>query len=249
MIASIAQAIIQNSRPRSIITPIQLSLAVILHRHFESRYLIDVLHKFGLCASYSEVLRFEGCAADQLGTDLHYIDIAPFLHFVADNVDHNSDTIDGLNTIHGMGIIACVTNPRKYQLPAIKRTTTTSSGIVETAKIETKFFNFSRDIKPLKMFQDIRCNVALDNTKTLGNLWQCVWLATPMKPLWNGYMKASHDGPCPGKTAIHFEPVIDMPSSDYSCIYSTMSFVSDLAQKYGRDPVLTFDQPLYWKAM
>ena len=138
--------------------------------------------------------------------------------------------------------------------------------------METKFFNFSRDIKPLKMFQDIRCNVvldntktlgikplkmfqdircnvALDNTKTLGNMWQYVWLVTLMKPLWNGFMKASHDGPCPGKTVIHFVPMIGMPSSDYSCIYSTLSFVSDLAQKYGRDPVLTFDQPLYWKAM
>ena len=68
LIASIAQTIVQNSRPKSIITPIQLSLAVILHRLYESRYLIDLLHKFGLCASYAEVLRFESCAADQLGT-------------------------------------------------------------------------------------------------------------------------------------------------------------------------------------
>ena len=135
MIASIAQTIVQNSRPKSIITPIQLSLAVILHRHYESRYLIDLLHKFGLCASYAEVLHFESCAADQLGTDLHDIDIDSSLHFVADNVDHNSDTIDGLNTFHGMGIIACVTKPRKCQLPAIKRITTTSSDIVKTAKI------------------------------------------------------------------------------------------------------------------
>jgi len=62
-------------------------------------------------------------------------------------------------------------------------------------------------------------------------------------------MKAYHNGPSLGKTAIHFEPMIDMPASDYSCIYSTMSFVSDLAKKYGHDPVLTFDQPLFWKAM
>ena len=75
-------------------TPIQLSLAAILHRHSESRYLINILHKFGLCVSCSEVLKFKACAADQLSTDLHDIDIDSFLHFVADNVDHNSDTID-----------------------------------------------------------------------------------------------------------------------------------------------------------
>ena len=81
--------------------------------------------------------------------------------------------------------------------------------------------------------------------KVLGSLWQYAWLVTPMKPLWNGFMKASHDGPCPSKTAIHFEPMIDMPSSDYPCMHSTMSFVSDLTRKYAHDPVLTFDQSLY----
>ena len=46
------------------------------------------------------MLNFEACAADQFGTNLHDIDIDSFLHFVADNVDHNSDTIDVLNTFH-----------------------------------------------------------------------------------------------------------------------------------------------------
>ena len=41
----------------------------------------------------------------------------------------------------------------------------------------------------------------------------------------------------------------DIPSSDYPCIYSTISFVSDLARKYTHDPVLTSDQTLYWKAI
>ena len=30
-----------------------------------------------------------------------------FTQFVADNVDHNTDTLDGKGTFHGMGIIAC----------------------------------------------------------------------------------------------------------------------------------------------
>ena len=148
-----------------------------------------------------------------------------------------------------MGIIACVTNAKKCRLPAIKRTTIESSEIVETPKLKMKFFNFSCDIKPLKMCKDILCNVTLDNTKVPGNLWQYTSLVKPMKPLWNGFMKASYDGSRPSKTAIHFERMIDIPCSDYSCICSTMLFVSDLAGKYGPDPVLTFDQPLYWKVM
>ena len=215
----------------------------------DCRYLINISHKFCLCVSYSEVLNFKDCATNQLCTDLHDIDIDLFLHFVADNVDRNSDTINGLNTFHGMDIIACVTNAKKYQLPVVKRTTIESSEIVETANLETKFVNFPCDIKPLKVFEDISCSVAPDNAKVIGSLWQYAWLVTPMKPLWNGFMKASHDGPRPSKTAIHLELMIDMPSSNYSCIYSTMPFVSDLARKYGHHFILTFDQSLFRKVM
>ena len=60
------------------------------------------------------------------------------------------------------------------------------------------------------MFKDICCNVALDNTKVLGSAWQYTQLVTPMKPLWNGFIKASHNGPYPNKTAIHLEPTVNM---------------------------------------
>lgn len=48
LVASITHAIIQNTTPRSIMAPIQLMFAAILHRHVESRYFINILHKFGL---------------------------------------------------------------------------------------------------------------------------------------------------------------------------------------------------------
>ena len=118
-----------------------------------------------------------------LGTDLHDIDIDSFLHFATDNADHNSRTIDGLHTFHGIGIIACVAKAKKCWLPVIKTTTIEICEIVETEKLKTKFFIFSCDIKRLKMFKDIRSNVALDNTKFLGNMWQYAWLVTFY--LWN----------------------------------------------------------------
>ncbi|CAG2213686.1 unnamed protein product [Mytilus edulis] len=33
-----------------------------------------------------------------------------------------------------------------------------------------------------------------------------------------------------------------------SCIYSTLPFISNQAHRYNRTPVLTIDQPLFWKA-
>ena len=32
-----------------------------------------------------------------------------FIHFIADNVDHNLNTFDGKRTFHGMGVIAAIT--------------------------------------------------------------------------------------------------------------------------------------------
>lgn len=43
--------------------------------------------------------------------------------------------------------------------------------------------------------------------------------------------------------------MIDLPATDLSCIYSLMKFTVELSEKYGMYPVLTFDQPLYWKAL
>ena len=41
------------------------------------------------------MLNSESSAANQLSTDVHVIGTDLLLHFVVDNVDHNSDTIDG----------------------------------------------------------------------------------------------------------------------------------------------------------
>ena len=45
--SAIGQALIQNTCPKSFLSPMQLGLSVTLHRHFGLRYLIDILHKLG----------------------------------------------------------------------------------------------------------------------------------------------------------------------------------------------------------
>lgn len=109
-IAAIGQAMIQAARPRVIISPLQISLGVVLHQHFASRFLIDTLHNLGFCTSYSEIKKFQSSAAVVQGNSLQ-VDVGEesCLQFVADNVDHNACTIDGLNTFHGMGIMAAIT--------------------------------------------------------------------------------------------------------------------------------------------
>ena len=52
----------------------------------------------------------------------------------------------------------------------------------------------------------------------------------------------------PRKSTVMFLPMIDMNPSDASRIYSTLVFVSEHAHRYNIQPVITFDQPLWWKA-
>ena len=75
-----------------------------------------------------------------------------------------------------------------------------------------------------------------------------MWPLRPARPLWSGLMQAINKGPHPGKSSMFFLPMIDLNPSDYSCVISTFPFVSKEAERHGSTPVLTFDQPLYWKA-
>nr|XP_055038535.1 uncharacterized protein LOC129426304 [Misgurnus anguillicaudatus] len=98
-VAGIGQAIVQAARPRAVVAPLQLGLAVQAHHMYRSQFLVDTLHGMGFASSYKEVLHFEKNAADSvapdmLADDINVVDMA--LLFAGDNVDHNILTIDAL---------------------------------------------------------------------------------------------------------------------------------------------------------
>ena len=86
-------------------SPVQIGMASQLHHHFSSRFLIVTLHNLGFCSSYSEVKKFERCAAVNQALLEKSEEKAHFFQYVGDNVDHDVATIDGMNTFHGMGLI------------------------------------------------------------------------------------------------------------------------------------------------
>lgn len=53
----------------------------------------------------------------------------------------------------------------------------------------------------------------------------------------------------PGQSEIVFLPMIDLSASDESCIFSTLDFVASQGSRYNFIPVITFDQPFWWKSM
>ena len=106
---SLGQAIVQATRPRAVIAPLQLGLGVQMHQHFASKFLIDTRYSHGFCSSYSTVQKYERSAAVGQGTEIPGWIPGRFMQYVADNVDYNSRTLDGTGTFHGMGIIATIT--------------------------------------------------------------------------------------------------------------------------------------------
>ena len=245
-VAAIGQSIVQAVRPRAFIAPLQLGLAVQMHHHFGSKFLVESLHSQGFCSSYKEVQAYEKCAAVAHGTDLPMLAPGQFIQHVADNVDHNVRTLDGLDTFHGMGIIATVTPSSKisFQIPKMN---VTLDDIKAVGRIPIVYYQSVVDeTRPYvyKQLPIIDGNYPSD----YHFLWKVSYPLILRRPMWAGYMHMLLKGTYPGESEVVFMPMIDMNPSDPTCIYSTMLFVCQQSAKYKCTPVLTFDQPLWWKA-
>jgi hypothetical protein len=56
------QAIMQATRPRVLIAPLQIALGVQVHHLTSSKYIVELLKSLGFCVSYTEVQMFESSA-------------------------------------------------------------------------------------------------------------------------------------------------------------------------------------------
>ncbi|XP_065643187.1 uncharacterized protein LOC136074898 [Hydra vulgaris] len=112
---SLGQCIAQASRPRSMIAPIPYGIGVDIDKSFGTKWLVDHLYKFGFSISTDEFKLFKLSAA------VSRVNAAQkqepnFLHWVADNVDHNIRTLTGKGTFHEMGSISiCLSSKCNYE--------------------------------------------------------------------------------------------------------------------------------------
>ena len=171
-----------------------------------------------------------------------------FLQYIADNVDHDIRTIDGKGTFHGMGIIAAVT-PGIRKSHIIKRVHVSQEELENVAKIDIKFCQQPAKSESSVRFIELHQGPVIDTTRHLDQVAKIIWPLRCPIPSWSGVMQMCHKGSHPGKSAFVFLPMIDMDASNISCVFSTLSFVVTQAKKYNSKPILTFDQPLYWKAL
>ena len=246
-VVSIGQCIVQNCVPRSTIKPLQIGLGVQMHHHFGSKFLIDTLNSLGFCSSYSEVQRFEVSAAQHWNIEIEKDQDNQAVQFVADNVDHNLGTVDGYNTFHGMGIIATIT-PGVDMTRTIPRTNDYIQDLTSIGKINISFYNQNKRVMTDFRFQCLAdLSSVQDHTENVDFLLKFRRPLSSKIPSWSGFMQTVQRGDHPGKSSVIFLPMIDMNPSDLTCIYSTS--VSEQASKLKVSPVVTFDQPLYWKAL
>lgn len=248
-VASIGQAMMQATRPRVLLAPLQFGLGVQLYHHFASRFLIDSLHSQGFCCSYEEVRRFERNAARSHKTDIPNL-TSEFVQYVADNVDHNVRTLDGHNTFHGMGMIAAVTPGTTAQKQPIARAKVTFADVALIGKVQIRYYKEESYRMTEIAYQKLTDLRAQNHSQNLDLLWKTSILLGSPRPAWSGMMQFVHKGnQYPDKAAVMFLPMIDLNPSDNTCIYSTLTYVSEHAQRHNVTPVITFDQPLWWKAL
>ena len=247
-IASLGQALMQAARPKVLILPLQLGLAVTMHHRTGSRHVVELLHRFGFSLSYNEVKLFEMCAAVEQGTDLVGIDPkTSWIQFAADNVDHQIRTLDGAGTFHGMGIISAATPGTKHCSVIRRDTSVTPDKVSTVGRVPVHFY--SATVFDTTLAYEVLKDFAVeDRTRKLDLLWKVSWPLRSPRPGWSGMMQSVCNGSYHGQSSFTFLPMIDMDPTNMSCIYSTLHFVSSLANRYACTPVLTFDQPLWWKS-
>ena len=208
-ITSVGQEVMQSVRPRVLIAPLQLGLGVQMHHSFSSKFLIDSLNSHGFSVPYKTCKNYERSAAVSQETDIPGYTPGQFVQYSADNVDHNSRTLDGTGTFHGMGIIASIT-PGTRATVVISKRKVTEEEIAKVGRIVIRQYIGTIEDTPLH-YEVLRDLQVKDSTANLNILWKLTHpiLQSP-RPGWSGMMQLVCSGACPGKSSVHFLPMIDL---------------------------------------
>ena len=234
-LSSLGQALIQASRPRTLMPPLQLGLGVQLRHHFASKFWIQSLNRLGFYCSYAEVQKYERAAAKTLSVDIPGFASGHFVQFVANNVGHNSRTLDGMETFHGMDIIAAVSPGIKTCTP-IPRVTVSAEDLAAVGRINIHHFSATDASINDLVYQRLPKVDVEDATSNVDLLWKTSLLLRSPRLCWSGVMQHVQHGMHPEPSTIKFLPMIDMDPSDLTCIYSTLKFVCAQATRLGVMP-------------
>ena len=93
-------------KPNSVILPLLFRLGIVNDMVLIQKTLLTEISKLGYAISYDEVKRYKQLVSMDGDHKLDHIKDG-FTNFVVDNVNHNTNTLEGKGTFHGMHIIDC----------------------------------------------------------------------------------------------------------------------------------------------
>lgn len=210
---------------------------------------MDTLHGLGFCCSYAETRKFRYCATIASTPIENEQSVAQrsVTKFVADNVDHNSCTLDGKGTFHGMGMVS-IEETDSGSDKRIPRITATIEDVKAVDVVEIVHYSDDAESGLRIKYTKLSPSTIHDAFSKLDLLWTLSWPSVHDRPAWSGFMQLVTSGPHVTKPTIRYLPMIDLSPSSNTCLYSTMLFIAKQAINNGTTPILTFDQPLYWKS-
>ena len=147
-----------------------------------------------------------------------------------------------------MGIIANVT-PKTNQASAIPRVTVSGDDISKVGRINIRYFTSACNDMQSFLYEKLPVVIPGKISTNVYLVWKISLTVRSPRPSWTGMMHMVSHREHPGQASVVFLPMIDLNPSDLTCIYSTLHFVCDHARRYNVTPILTFDQPLWWKAL
>ena len=192
---------------------------------------MDILHALGFCCSYKEVLMFERNASMESNVDLSecFQSESSFLKFAADNVDHNTCTLDGRNTFHGMGMIASI-SMGKFMAKEIPRKKVSDKELLTKSHVPIIHFNEKASLLKGIKFKTLQKKALTNFHENL--LWTLTHFFKNPTPIWSGTMQLLHESSNKDqyqKDIILPLPIIDVDPTNMSCILSTLSFLANIA--------------------
>ena len=88
-----------------------------------------------------------------------------------------------------------------------------------------------------------------DPTSNVEFVWRISMSLRFPRPTWHGMMQLIHTGEHPSASSVRFLLAIDLNPGDMNCVYSTLRYISTHARRHNVAQIVTFDQPLWIKAV
>ena len=236
------------------IPPLHVALATEIHTKSGSQLLIDLLHSFRMVSSAKICRNFERNAAVQ--KSLQLLDESDEEEdgglWSADNVD----VLKQGGTFHGMGIILAHRLKRIISTKIQRRQVSTAEILRMATKVKEVPSCFSaKAVKNVGIILREVVNVqgffSQPQPSGIDYLRVCVSVTKDV-PQSAGCMHVmTKANALPEPHCIDFLPIIGIPSTNWKCVFTTLDYIIEQHKrlKLPGKAVVTFDQPLWHKAM